>query len=222
MHFIDFLLHIICFICWCLKTIYVFSFEYLIPVIGHILPVLTKRLSQLFSLLLRLFFTYISPCIIQLLTGTTFVFTKVLNGISIATMTIIESDINLEYAHAIIMILILVLITYFHITDKIYRFFYVLYQMISLYLRFMLNVLKVVRFCLNFIYRKVVSALFSKRDNDNNNSKAFGEKEKRRQRRSSSINNNGINGSAHSLNNGSATTHRLRLTDHGSSTPKLA
>lgn len=69
MHFIDFLLHLICFICWTLKSIYIFSFDYVIPVIGHILPVLTKYLSQLFSLVLRIFFTYISPCIIHVVTG---------------------------------------------------------------------------------------------------------------------------------------------------------
>lgn len=199
MHFIDFLLHLICFICWVLKSIYVFSFEYLIPVIGHILPILTRYLSQLFSVLIRLFFTYISPCIIEVLKGTTYVFTKVLNGISIASMAIIESDVNLEYAHAIIMISILMLIAYFHITEKLYRFFHVLYQMISLYLRFVLKLLMIVRFCLNFVYRKLAATLISQRNHDKNTLK-------KGKRRSSSIS-NGANGSAHIVN-GSA--YRLK------------
>lgn len=159
MHFVDFLLQLICFICWTLKSIYIFSFDYLIPVIGHILPILTKYLSQLFSLILRIFFTYISPCIIQVVNGTTYVFTKVLNGISVASMKIIDSDVNLEYAHAIVVVSIFVVLVYFHITQKIFRIFYESYQILSLYLRFITNILKMLLVCLRFIYRKVAALL---------------------------------------------------------------
>lgn len=158
MHFIDFLLHLICFICWALKTVYIFSIDYVIPVVfGQIIPVLIKYLSQLFTILLRIFFTYISPCVIQLLNGATYVFTRVLNAISVASMTIIESDVNLEYAHAILMASILVVIVYFHITEKITRFFFGWYQITSLYLRFLLSVLKMLRFCLNFAFQRVTT-----------------------------------------------------------------
>lgn len=162
MHFIDFVLQLIYFVCFALKTIYIFSFDYLIPVIGHVLPVLTKYLSQLFSFLLRIFFTYISPCIIQILMGTTFICTKLLNWISVASMAIIESDVNLEYAHAIIMISLLVFIIYFHITQRIAGFFYEWYRMLSLYLRVLLNIIKMLRFCFSFVYKKIASLLFGK------------------------------------------------------------
>lgn len=162
MHFIDFLLHLICFICWMLKTIYIFSIDYLIPIIGHVIPVVVKYLSQLFAFLLRIFFTYISPCVIQLLNGTTYVFTRVLNALSVASMTVIESDVNLEYAHAILMATILVVFIYFHVTEKIARFFYGWYQIVSLYLRFLLNILKMLRFCLKFCYRTINALLFGK------------------------------------------------------------
>lgn len=157
MHFIEFLLQLICFICWALKSVYIFSIDYLIPIIGHIIPVLIRYLSQLFAILLRIFFTYISPCVIQLLNGTTFVFTKALNTISTASMAIIESDVNLEYAHAILMASILVVIIYFHVTEKITRFFYGWYQIVTLYLRFLINILKMLRFCMSFSYRSVKS-----------------------------------------------------------------
>lgn len=162
MHFIDFLLQLICIICYALKTVYIFTLDYLIPVIGHILPVLTKYLSQLFSLVLRVFFTYISPCIIQVINGTTYVFTKVLNGISVASMKIIDSEVNLDYAHAIIMVSILVVLIYFHITQKIFRLFYESYQIASLYLRFVTNILKMLLVCLRFIYRKLAALLLCK------------------------------------------------------------
>lgn len=162
MHFIEFLLQLICFICWILKNIYIFSIDFLVPVIGHIIPILIKYLSQLFAVLLRIFFTYISPCVIQLLNGTTYVFTKALNAISVASMTIIESDVNLEYAHAIIMASILVIIIYFHITEKIARFIYGWYQLITLYLRVLLNVMKMLRFCLSFSYRSIFVLFFGK------------------------------------------------------------
>lgn len=194
MHFIDFLLQLLWFICWTLKYIYIFSFDYLIPVIGHVLPVLTKYLSQFFSLLLRVFFTYVSPCIIEVLTGTTLVCTKVLNGISVASMTIIESDVNLEYAHAVIMISLLVFILYFHITQKIARFFYEWYQMLSLYLRVLLNVMKMLRFCFKFIYRKTASLVFNKQ--------VYSDDEKpiaKKHKREHNTTKNGINGSAHSI-----------------------
>lgn len=192
MHFIDFLLQLICFICWALKTIYIFTFDYLIPIIGHVLPVLTKYLSQLFSLLLRIFFTYISPCIIQLLTGITFVFTKVLNGISVVSMAIIESDVNLEYAHAILMVSILMVFIYFHITERIVRFFYGWYQMIALYLRVLLNVMKMLRFCLSFITRKI-AAIISPNNGYSDDEKSIPKTEKRHHTNRS----NGTNGSAH-------------------------
>lgn len=162
MHFIDFLLQLICLICYALKSVYIFTLDYLIPVIGHILPVLTKYLSQLFSLVLRVFFSYISPCIIQLVNGTTYVFTKVLNGISVASMKIIDSEVNLEYAHAIVMVSILVVLIYFHITQKIFRLFYESYQIGSLYLRFVSNILKMLLVCLCFIYRKLAALLLCK------------------------------------------------------------
>lgn len=155
MHFIDFLLHLICIICSALKTFYIFSFDYLIPVVGHILPILTKCLSQLMSLLVRIFFTYIAPCIIQVVTGTTYVFTKILNAMSVAAMTIIDSDVNLEYAHAIIMLSVVGIVVYFHITERIFRFFHEWYQILLLYLRFVLNILKLVQFCFKFVYKKI-------------------------------------------------------------------
>lgn len=192
MHFIDFVLQLVCFICWALKLIYIFSFDYIIPVIGHVLPVLTKYLSQLFSFLLRIFFTYISPCIIQLLMGTTYVFTNALNGISVATMTIIESDVNLEYAHALLMVSLVVVFVYFHISQKVARFFYGWYQMITLYVRVLLNVMKMLRFCLNFIYRKVAALLFNNQmnsDGERPNSKQLKLHHKNHQ--------NGQNGSSH-------------------------
>lgn len=191
MHFIDFLLQLVCIICWGLKLIYMFSFDYLIPIIGHILPVFIKYLSQLFSLLLRIFCTYISPCIIQLLMGTTYVFTKCLDAISVATMTIIESDVNLEYAHAIIMVSLLVVFGYFHITQKIARFFYEWYQMTTLYIRVILNLLKMLRFCILFIYRKLAAFVFK-------NEKQIESKEKIKKpkiKRHHTNHQNGINGS---------------------------
>lgn len=195
MHFIDFLLHLICFLCWALKSIYIFSFDYLIPVIGRILPVLTKLASQLISLLLRVFFTYISPCIIQLLTGTTYVFTKVIEIISVASMNIIDSDVNLEYAHAIIMVSLLVLIIYFHVTEKLFRFVQGWYQMGSLYIRFALNVLMMLRFCFNFIRKKVVAALFLSTHHAADKKSTL----KSRKRHSTSSDNN-INGYIQSIN----------------------
>lgn len=163
MHFIDFLLQLICIICWTLKSIYIFGFEYVIPVIGYVLPVLTKYLSQLLSLLIRVFFTYVSPCIIQVLNGTTYVFTKILNGIGIASMKIIESEVNLEYAHAVIVVSVIAFIIYFRIIEKIMRIIQGFNQMILLYIRISLNIGKLLRFCLNFTYRKASALLFRTR-----------------------------------------------------------
>lgn len=197
MHFIDFLLHLICFICWMLKAIYIFSIDYLIPIIGHIIPVLIKYLSQLFAFLLRIFFTYVSPCVIQLLNGTTYIFTKALNAISVASMTIIESDVNLEYAHAILMATILVVIIYFHVTEKIARFFYGWYQIISLYLRFLLNILKMLRFCLMFSYRGIKVLVFGRPKDSIDDETTTPTTKKRKQHRPTQV--NGVNGTS-SLN----------------------
>lgn len=206
MHFIDFLLHLICFICWMLKTIYIFSIDYLIPIIGHIIPVFVKYLSQLFAFLLRIFFTYISPCVIQLLNGTTYIFTRALNALSGASMTIIESDVNLEYAHAILMATILVIIIYFHITEKIARFFVGWYQIISLYLRFLANILKMLRFCLSFSYRSIKALLFGRAKDSNDDETITSKKEvhhhqNNHNQRNRKLQENGVNGI--SLLNGS-------------------
>lgn len=164
MHFIDFVLYLICLICWTLKSLYTFTFDYIIPVIGHILPLFAKYLSQLFSLLLRAFFMYVAPCIIQVVNGTTYLFTRLLNVISVASMTIIDSDVNLEYAHAVIVLSLIVIIIYFHITQKIFNFFYEWYQITSLYLRFIVNLLKMAHFCVKFISNKISARLFPHND----------------------------------------------------------
>lgn len=192
MHFIDFLLQLICIICWMLKTIYIFSIDYLIPIIGHIIPIFVKYLSQLFAFLLRIFFTYISPCVIQLLNGTTYIFTRALNALSVASMTVIESDVNLEYAHAILMATILVVIIYFHITEKIARFFMGWYQIITLYLRFLVNILKMLRFCLSFSYRSIKAVLFG-RDQDATDDETTTSKIRKHQHKRKSQE-NGVNG----------------------------
>lgn len=204
MHFIDFLLHLICFICWMLKTVYIFSIDYLIPILcGHVIPIVVKYLSQLFAFLLRIFFTYISPCVIQLLNGTTYIFTRALNALSVASMTIIESDVNLEYAHAILMATILVVIIYFHITEKIARFFLGWYQIITLYLRFLVNILKMLRFCLSFSYRSIKALLFGRaqdaRDDETTTPKKRKHQQQNQHKRKSQE--NGVNGTA--LLNGS-------------------
>lgn len=191
MHFIDFLLQLICIICWTLKSIYIFGFEYVIPVIGYVLPVLTKYLSQLLSLLIRVFFTYVSPCIIQVLNGTTYVFTKILNGIGIASMKIIESEVNLEYAHAVIVVSVIAFIIYFRIIEKIMRIIQGFNQMILLYIRILLNIGKLLRFCLNFTYRKASALLFRTREAPDG-VETISKNGKKHQNHT-----NGINGSTH-------------------------
>lgn len=190
MHFIDFLLHLIYIFCWGLKSIYAFSIDYIVPVIAYILPVLIKYLSHVFSFVLRIFFTYISPCIVQVLHGTTYVFTKLLNGISIASITIIDSNAKFDYLYAIIMGFSLIIIVYFRITQKIYHFFHESYEMTSLYLRFIMKILKMLLLCTSFIYRKASNALLCKREQpeDQSTRKIGFKKEKRHS--------NGANGTA--------------------------
>lgn len=146
MHFVNFLLQLLCFICWTLKILYLFLFEYVIPIIGFILPILVKYLSQLFTLLLRNFFSHIAPFIIQVINGTTYVFTHLLNAINFIFVSIVESNLDLEYAHAIAMTSILVAIIYFNITGKTLSFIRFIYEMIMLYIRFMINISKVLRY----------------------------------------------------------------------------
>lgn len=184
-----------------LKTVYIFSIDYLIPIIGHIIPVVVKYLSQLFAFLLRIFFTYISPCVIQLLNGTTYVFTRVLNALSVASMTIIESDVNLEYAHAILMATILVVFIYFQVTEKIARFFYGWYQIVTLYLRFLLNIMKMLRFCVGFSYRSINALLFGRVKDSSDDETITSKKGKQPNRNRRKSQENGMNGSA--LVNGS-------------------
>lgn len=190
MHFIDFLLQLLCFICWTLKNLYIFSFEYVIPVTGYVLPILIKYLSQLFTLVLRTFFTYIAPCIIQIVKGTTYIFTHILNGINFIFMSIVESDLNLEYAHAIAMISILVAIIYFHVTQRMFSFVHGIYEMIMLYVRFVINILKVGLFVVRYIYGKI-TVLFHRRINQ--------ERKVIRTRNHKSNRKHSINGSTHKI-----------------------
>lgn len=155
MHFVDFLLQLLCFICWTLKILYIFSFEYVIPIIGFILPVLVKYLSQFFTLLLRGFFSHIAPFIINVINGTTYVFTHLIDGINFIFVSIVESELNLEYAHAIAMTSILVAIVYFNITGKMLSFIRFFYEMIMLYVRFIINISKVV----TYVYIKIVGGV---------------------------------------------------------------
>lgn len=184
MHFLDFLLHLLCFIFWILKTTYIFSFEYIIPIIGFVLPILSKYLSQLFSFVLRVFFTYVSPCLIRTITAITYIFINVLNGIGVICMAIIESEVNLEYAHAIAMLFILVAIIYFHVTEKIVYLVQECYQMIASYVRFMLNLAKMILIFSKYIYDKLASNIYRR---DHNNSRCVVRSEAKVQK-------NGFNG----------------------------
>lgn len=123
----------------------------MIPIIGIILPVFVKYLSQLFTLLLRRFLSHIAPFIIHVINGTLYVFTHLLNGINFVFVSIVDSDIDLEYAHAIAMTSILVAIIYFNITGKTLSFIRFIHEMIMLYIRFIINISKVVR----YIYTRI-------------------------------------------------------------------
>lgn len=72
-------------------------------------------------------------------------------------MSIIESDINLEYVHAIAMISILVALIYFHVTERVFGFIRELVQMFALYIRLMLNIGKVILNFLQYIYNKITA-----------------------------------------------------------------
>lgn len=93
-------------------------------------------------------------------------------------MTIIESDVNLEYAHAILMASILVVVIYFRIAERIARFFYGWYQMITLYLQIMLNVMKILRYCLNVSYRCMRAIFFGRTKHSNDGKTLLSKKRK--------------------------------------------
>lgn len=72
-------------------------------------------------------------------------------------MSIIESDMNLEYVHAIAMISILVALIYFHVTERVVGFIRELVQMFALYIRLMLNIGKVIIKFFQYIYNKITA-----------------------------------------------------------------
>lgn len=84
------------------------------------------------------------------------------------------------------------------LTEQIARFFYGWYQMITLYLRVLLNVMKMLRFCLNFSYRSVRALFFGGTDHLKDDDESLTSKKGKHHHRKTQA--NGIDGKSSAAN----------------------
>lgn len=158
MHFIDYLLHVLNFFYWIFKATISIIVEFIIPAILYALPVIVKIVSQLISIILQIFFLYISPCLIRTVAGLTYVFTQSLSGINYIFVKMIELNINLELVYGIVFGSLLILVFYFRVTGQAWRFFKKCGFVFGLYACFVVKFFRAIFICMKFVYNKVLKS----------------------------------------------------------------
>lgn len=155
MHFIDYIFHLLYLIFWILKSIISFTVEYILPALSFILPILVKSVSQIVGIVLRIFFLYVSPCVVHTVAGITYIFTRALSALNFFAAKLIESNINLELLYTTIIASTFVAIVYFRLTGRLWRFVEECVLMSTMYIRLVMDVGKVLCVCINYVYDKV-------------------------------------------------------------------
>lgn len=155
MHFIDFLIRMLHSFGWILKNIYLFAVEYVIPALSYIVPILVTLISQLISLAIRIFFLYISPCVVHVVVGITYIFTHTLRGLNKIATKVIESNINLEYVYGIIFGSLMITIFYYRLTGRVWHFMKECGQILTLHVRFIMNISRMLVICMKYVHGKV-------------------------------------------------------------------
>lgn len=159
MHFIDFLLQLLCFIITTIRSIYHFCVEFIVPAVVYVLPVFLKCLGHLMTGFLWIYFTYIAPCIIYLLNMIVQVFALTMNGLGYLFLSIAEFDTKFVNVPAILIGLSFVAIIYFRITGKVYNFCKDGWQLTQMNVRFCLHLARMLSIFVTYLYRRMV-ALF--------------------------------------------------------------
>lgn len=154
MHFIDYLFHLLYLLFWILKSITAFTYEYVLPAIAFVVPILAKSVSQIAGIVLRIFFLYVSPCVLHTVAGLTYLFTRALGALNAAATKLIESNVNLEVLFTTIIASTLFAIVYFRATGRVWRFVKECILMSELYVRLVLDVGKMLLVCVTYIYGK--------------------------------------------------------------------
>lgn len=157
MHFIDFLLQLLCFIIATIRSIYNFIDEFIVPAVVYVLPVALKCIGHLVTGFLWIFFTYVSPCIIYLLHALVQLFTHGLNGLGYVFLSVSEIDIKYVNVPAVVIGAIVIVIIYFRITDKIITFCRRGWLLAEMNVLFGVHIVRVFLKCLMYVYRRVVS-----------------------------------------------------------------
>lgn len=157
MHFIDFLLHLLCFIIATVRSIYNFCVEFIVPAVVYVLPVLLKCVGHLITGFLWIYFTYIAPCIIYLLNMVVQIFAHSMNGLGYLFLSIAEFDTKFVNFPAILIGLCFVAVIYFRITGKVYNFCKDGWQLTQMNVRFCLHFTRMLSTFVTYLYRRVVA-----------------------------------------------------------------
>lgn len=163
MHFIDFLFHLLRFICNCLTNIYRFGVNYVLPAISYILPVLSTAILQLTTFILRIFFHYIFPVLIATVKGITWTLANGLQSIGEFALILIEMDTGIVNLQATLVCATILAIVYFRATEKIIKFCQEFVQLCATNLAFILHLLQIFLNAVVFAYQKI----FGRRQNAN-------------------------------------------------------
>lgn len=153
----DFLIELACFIFSIINAIFDLSITYIVPAARFILPILSKYLCLLVSIILRLFFTYVSPCIIRGLNIIILAFFYVLNGIGYLSITILDIETNLIDLRAIILCTIIIAIIYFRISEKLFHFSQEVFHLAAVNGRFIVHLVQMFVSFVTYLYRRTIA-----------------------------------------------------------------
>lgn len=155
MHFGDFLIQLLNFIYTSICSVCTFLYEYVIPIASFALPILIDGTCQVVSFIIRLFFTYISPCLIFILDWIIWFFSNALNAIGYICITIMDFETSVLDGSVLVFICIVVGFIYLQYTEKLMKLFYEFFQLILFNCRFFVRIVNLVMNFVIFLYKKL-------------------------------------------------------------------
>lgn len=121
MHFLDFLVQLLYYLTWLIHELLFLFLDYVVPLVAFLLPIVTKYVWEVLSFGIRIFFTYISPCLIYALNAFLWVGDKILNATGFICILLIDLG-NLVNIQVITIVIIILSCVYIRTTRQIIRF----------------------------------------------------------------------------------------------------
>lgn len=155
MHLGYFFIEIISFILQILSDLCDFAKEFIFPTVKYIVPIIIDYACIILSVIVKLVFTYVSPCFIFLLDVITMVISCAIRVFGNVCVFLIEFDCVLFDRRIIVIGALVIGLIYYQQSKRIAEFMCETWRLISLNAAFLIKFVKIVAHFLNYGYQRV-------------------------------------------------------------------